>query len=175
MFSLFFIRKLQILFLLISSTSTVLSQTHWETAIYAEDNWSYFVGSTPPPENWNQLNFDTSDWGTGQGGFGYADGDDNTVIENTLSVFFRKTFNITSLEEIASLAIHADYDDGFVAHINGIEILRSSNMGEPGSRLHMNKLLTQTTRRYFTKGERQKYLFYTRVLLKTFYLQERTF
>ena len=130
------IQKLQILFVLQALTiSIVLSQTHWETAVYAEDTWSYFVGTNPPPDNWNQLNFDTNSWDTGQGGFGYADGDDNTVIANTLSVFFRRSFNIASLEEILSLAIHADYDDGFVIYINGIEILRSANMGEPGSQV----------------------------------------
>lgn len=119
----------------IFSITIILSQPHWETAVYAEDIWSYFVGTNPPPENWNQLNFDTSGWSTGQGGFGYADGDDNTVISSTLSVFFRKPFNVVSLEEILSLAIHADYDDGFVVYINGIEIFRSANMGEAGSQV----------------------------------------
>ena len=130
------IQKLQILFVLpILSVSIMLSQTHWETAVYAEDTWNYFVGTTPPPDSWNQLSFDANSWNTGPGGFGYADGDDNTVIVNTLSVFFRKTFNVSSLEEILSLAIHADYDDGFVIYINGIEILRSANMGDPGSQV----------------------------------------
>ncbi|MEE3195393.1 MAG: CotH kinase family protein [Candidatus Neomarinimicrobiota bacterium] len=115
--------------------SPLLSQTHWETAIYAEDVWSYFVGTNAPPDNWNELSFDTSNWSSGQGGFGYADEDDNTVIPNTLSVFFRKSFNVPALEEILSLAIHADYDDGFVLYINGIEILRSDNMGQPGSQV----------------------------------------
>ena len=130
------IQKPQILFVLpILSVSIMLSQTHWETAVYAEDTWNYFVGTTPPPDSWNQLSFDANSWNTGPGGFGYADGDDNTVIANTLSVFFRKTFNVSSLEEILSLAIHADYDDGFVIYINGIEILRSANMGDPGSQV----------------------------------------
>ena len=124
-----------IFFIPIFSFTIVQSQSHWETAVYAEDIWSYFVGTNPPPDNWNQLNFDTSDWSAGQGGFGYADGDDNTVISNTLSVFFRKPFNVVALEEISSLAIHADYDDGFVVYINGIEVLRSTNMGESGSQV----------------------------------------
>ena len=124
------------MFLLLTlSVSILLAQPQWETAIYAEDTWSYFVGTTSPPENWNQLNFDSSNWNTGQGGFGYADGDDNTIITNTVSVFFRKNFNVISLDEILSLAIHADYDDGFVAYINGTEVLRSANMGEPGSQV----------------------------------------
>ena len=114
-------------------TSTLFAQTHWETAVYAEDVWSYYVGINAPPDNWNELTFDASNWEDGQGGFGYADGDDNTVIPNTLSVYFRKSFNITNVDEILSMAIHGDYDDGFVAYINSVEIARSTNMGEPGT------------------------------------------
>ena len=129
-----------IFFIPIFSFTIVQSQSHWETAVYAEDIWSYFVGTNPPPDNWNQLNFDTSDWSAGQGGFGYADGDDNTVISNTLSVFFRKSFNVVALEEISSLAIHADYDDGFVVYINGTEVLRSAKMGESGSQVTYDQI-----------------------------------
>ena len=114
-------------------SSILLSQTHWETAVYAEDIWSYYVGTNQPPDNWNELTFDTSSWETGQGGFGYADGDDNTVIPNTLSVYFRKSFNIIDVDEILATAIHGDYDDGFVAYLNGVEVFRSINMGEPGT------------------------------------------
>ena len=65
------IQKLQTLFVLpILSVSIMLSQTHWETAVYAEDTWNYFVGTTPPPDSWNQLSFDSNSWNTGPGGFG---------------------------------------------------------------------------------------------------------
>jgi len=111
----------------------VLSQAHWETAIYAEDTWYYFVGTIAPPANWCSLDFDQNNWYSGQGGFGYADGDDNTTIPNTLSVFFRKSFQVDGLDEILSAAIHGDYDDGFVAYLNGVEIARSLNMGTPGT------------------------------------------
>jgi len=111
----------------------VLSQAHWETAIYAEDTWYYFVGTIAPPANWYSLDFDQNNWSSGQGGFGYADGDDNTTIPNTLSVFFRKSFQVDGLDEILSAAIHGDYDDGFVAYLNGVEIARSLNMGTPGT------------------------------------------
>ena len=45
-----------------------LSQTHWETAIYAEDTWHYFVGTTAPPANWKNLDFDENNWSSGLGG-----------------------------------------------------------------------------------------------------------
>ena len=113
--------------------SEAASQTHWETAIYTEDTWHYFVGTSAPPVNWNELDFDESSWSSGPGGFGYGDEDDNTTIPNTLAVFFRKSFQVDDLDEIISAAIHGDYDDGFVAYINGVEISRSYNMGTPGT------------------------------------------
>ncbi len=67
------------------------------------------------------------------GGFGYGDGDDNTTIPNTVAVFLRKSFQVGGQAEILSAAVHGDYDDGFVAYINGIEIARSFNMGIPGT------------------------------------------
>ena len=131
------IREKYILFLTVIiqwvMLSGVLSQSHWETAIYAEDTWHYFVGTSAPPSNWNDLDFDENNWYSGQGGFGYADGDDNTTIPNTLAVFFRKSFQVDGLDEILSIAVHGDYDDGFVAYINGVEIARSFNMGTPGT------------------------------------------
>ena len=131
------IREKYILFLTVIiqwvMLSGVLSQSHWETAIYAEDTWHYFVGTSAPPSNWKDLDFDENNWYSGQGGFGYADGDDNTTIPNTLAVFFRKSFQVDGLDEILSIAVHGDYDDGFVAYINGVEIARSFNMGTPGT------------------------------------------
>ena len=34
------------------------SQDHWETAIFAGDNWSYIIPSTQPSSDWNTINFD---------------------------------------------------------------------------------------------------------------------
>ena len=113
--------------------SGAASQAHWETAVYTEDTWHYFVGTSGPPANWNELGFDESNWSSGPGGFGYGDDDDNTTIPNTLAVFFRKSFQVDDLDAILSAAVHSDYDDGFVAYLNGVEVARSYNMGTPGS------------------------------------------
>ena len=36
------------------------SQDHWETAIYADDVWSYVVPESELPSEWNTLDFDDS-------------------------------------------------------------------------------------------------------------------
>ena len=133
-------RSILVLFLLhLILTDLILSQTHWETIIYSNAYWRYFVGTISPPENWNDIDFDDTGWQLGQGGFGYADGDDNTIIPNTISVFFRVKFQVDDLNNFLGLILHGDYDDGFVAYINGVEISRSTNMGPPGSFVTYNE------------------------------------
>ncbi len=71
---------------------------HWETVVMAGDTWHYFVGITAgPPAGWQNSGFNDGAWQLGPGGFGYADGDDATVINtasNPYSVFIRIKFNI---------------------------------------------------------------------------------
>lgn len=101
---------------------------HWETAVYNNTTWKYFVGTTAPPADWSSTGFDDSGWSSGTGGMGYGDSDDGTTISSTVSVFMRKTFTVDDIEVIESAKLHADYDDGFVAYLNGVEIARSGNM-----------------------------------------------
>tara|TARA_B100001287_G_scaffold19152_1_gene14170 strand:+ start:1550 stop:4789 length:3240 start_codon:yes stop_codon:yes gene_type:complete len=101
--------------------------SHWESVILPENNWKYFLGNNPPPENWNQPNFNDQNWNTGIGGFGYGDNDDNTIISSVSSIYLRKEFQIIDLNDISHFLIHADYDDGFIAFLNGQEIMRSNN------------------------------------------------
>ncbi len=104
---------------------------HWETVINWGDNWNYFIGYTNPPSDWRELSFDDSGWLNGPSGFGYGDGDDATEVPQVMSVFVRKTFQVESVDNIAALVFHVDYDDAFVAYLNGDEIARA-NIGTPG-------------------------------------------
>ena len=109
------------------------AQNHWETAIYANDDWNYLVPISEPSTDWNTLDFSDTSWFSGPGGFGYGDGDDGTVIDQTLSVYFRTDFSVSDISKFYMAVLHADYDDGFVAYINGVEICRSANLGQPGT------------------------------------------
>jgi hypothetical protein len=85
-FSVFFIIGLQF------TASTQVD--HWETVVFADDIWSYRIGSSEPPNDWMQAGFDDGNWATGPGGFGYGDDDDNTIIDPTLSLYIRTDFDI---------------------------------------------------------------------------------
>ena len=63
---------------------------------------------------------------------GYGDDDDITIIDPVVSLYLRKTFQVENVNEIAHGLLHMDYDDGFVAYLNGMEVVRE-NMGEPGT------------------------------------------
>ncbi len=103
---------------------------HWETAANESDDWQYFIGTAEPSSKWNYLTFNAlANWTTAPGPFGYGDGDDTTQIPaGTLSIYFRKNFDVPDASKLTRAILSMDYDDGFVAYLNGIEIARSQNI-----------------------------------------------
>ena len=111
---------------------------HIETIIDWGDDWSYFLGYSEPSANWRELSFDDSSWLVGASGFGFGDNDDSTDVgpadpfdSPPISVFIRKKFTIDNISSIFGVIFHVDYDDGFVAFLNGAEIARA-NVGTVG-------------------------------------------
>ncbi|BDX37956.1 hypothetical protein CYCD_13110 [Tenuifilaceae bacterium CYCD] len=104
------------------------SVNHWETAVFSEDQWRYRVNESELPSNWYGVGFDDSSWLLGNGGFGYEDNDDNTTVPACMSVSIRQTFTITNKSDISAALLHVDYDDAFVAWINGVEVARSAGL-----------------------------------------------
>jgi len=104
---------------------------HWETVVFDNDIWKYLEGTSEPDSNWRRLAFNDTTWLQGQGGIGYGDGDDNTVINPVISLYLRNNFLIVDTSEIATAILHVDYDDAFVAYLNNVEIARA-NIGNIG-------------------------------------------
>lgn len=99
----------------------------YETAVFNTDTFSYVNPSSEPDRFWRNPDFDDSDWLNGPGGFGHGEGFYNTKLYDTLmSVFFRKRFEIPNLADIGNAQLHVDYDDGYIAFMNGFEITRSN-------------------------------------------------
>ncbi len=120
---------LPVLLLCLFSTVAFSQIDHWETAVYADNDWRYFLGINEPPINWTAINFSDASWLSGEGGIGYADGDDNTIISPVLSLYQRYSFSIADKTKIERIVFHADYDDGFIAYLNGTEIARANING----------------------------------------------
>ena len=138
--------KLNVIFFLSLFAQTICysQNDHWETVILSDQTWRYFIGTEEPDSEWRNLSFDDSSWLQGNGGIGYGDGDDNTVIDPTLSLYIRRSFTILDTSKIKKAVLHMDFDDAFVAYINDIEIARANigNVGDipfynqPASSLH---------------------------------------
>jgi chitodextrinase len=119
--------------LLASATTTEPLPTQTVTIINVGDTWKYFKGYSNPGTGWDDVSYDDSSWLAGPTGIGYGDGDDATILSdmknNYLTVYTRKEFNINDPSSITSMTLTMDYDDGFVAYINGQEVARANMPG----------------------------------------------
>lgn len=119
---------------------------HWESVVLPGDSWQYQVPVEQPDISWTSISFDDSNWSTGNSGMGYGDGDDATIIDATLSLYMRHTFEIQAADEIEAVLLDMDFDDGFVAYLNGTEIARYHVSGDvpgfdqPADELHEAQL-----------------------------------
>ena len=80
-----------------------------------------------PEGQWASLGYDDSRWQEGEAGFGYADEDDRTELHmegHFTTLYLRKTFEIANAEDFERLGMALRWDDGFIAYLNGHEIMR---------------------------------------------------
>src|SRR5688572_28262336 len=115
------------------------------------ENWRYLKGTSEPPTSnalpWFQPGYDDAQWPSGRTGFsdlgGYGEATPLAAYGMTYhTVYFRKRFSISNLSNIAELVLRLDYDDAFVAYLNGQEIARRGAPGTPGVAVPVNSLAT---------------------------------
>jgi hypothetical protein len=129
----------------VSTTSTARAADEFTAAPVSEDlvargaTWKFFRGRSEPSGgtlDWTKAGFADGGWETGAAGFGYDDDDDATVLadmeDGYTTVYIRKTFSVADPTSIGALELSINYDDGFIAFLNGGEIARS-NAGPAGS------------------------------------------
>jgi hypothetical protein len=108
------------------------SAAFYYTHVFPQDSWNYLIPASEPDAAWREPGGNISGWNTGTGGFGYADGDDGTDLGGGIqSVYFRREFNVVNPEQVEEMILHMDYDDAFLAYLNGVEIARA-NIGTVG-------------------------------------------
>jgi hypothetical protein len=85
--------------------------------------------------NFQKQDFDDSAWQDGKSGVGFADSDDNTEVPSGIStIYTRYHFKVADATAVKKLVLRADYDDDYVAWLNGVEIARSPGMATGGSK-----------------------------------------
>ena len=127
-----FIRYILLIIFIVSQYNSY-SQTpdHWESIFGDGDSCPYLVPDRDIGTAWHNTGFDDSGWEIGLPGFGYEDNDDNTILPyGTQSVYMRIEFTVQNISDIMDLYLDVDYDDGFVAYLNGTEVARE-NVQDP--------------------------------------------
>ena len=113
-----------------------------EPLIVKGDAWQYFKGIEEPPAGWNALSFEDTDWLSGSTPIGYETGSgyeahlatDLTDMHNGyLSVYARREFIVEDPAGLTSLTLTVDFDDGYVAYINGVRV---GSQGAPDPPAH---------------------------------------
>lgn len=109
-----------------------------ERLITVGDIWRYFKGVSAPPVKWNTLDFDDSNWLQGPSGIGYSnDVTYATILRDMMgkytSFYMRRLFILSDADSMVNLQLGIQYDDGFIAYLNGHEVARSASMGPAGA------------------------------------------
>ena len=123
-----------------SSANAIWSFTVDPRVVLVQSNatWNFLKGfaeASIPMDAWRQPGFDDSGWSNSPAPFFYGDpytdpaaGIFGTLLSdmqgNYSTVFLRKTFTVGNVGAITNLLINHQSDDGFIAWLNGVEILR---------------------------------------------------
>lgn len=112
------------------ATESFVAADMYQIIFQEGDGWKYFKGTSFPGAGWNDLGFDDTapGWLQGPTGIGYGDGDDATVLNDMQNnydvVYMRKGFNVIDRTNVIRMTFTVDFDDAFIAFINGSEATR---------------------------------------------------
>lgn len=96
--------------------------------------WRWKKGTneaSTPITAWRTNGFNDTAWLTGRAPFHYGEGlTEGTLLSDMRSnyscIFLRAPFVVTNIAQVTSAQLLANYDDGFVAWVNGVEIARAN-------------------------------------------------
>ena len=95
--------------------------------------------STHSKENWTDLDFkETSSWKSGRSGFGFQrsgtslSGLIKTKVSTSKRVIWtRKKFSVKDQDTLGSLILRIQFDDGFIAYLNGEKVASANALNNP--------------------------------------------
>ena len=108
-------------------------------AIPVNSVWKYNATGVDLGTAWRGLGFDDASWPSGAGALGYGDAFIITTVpfgpdplNKHRTTYFRRTFEAPEGPAgVISLRLRVNYDDGFVAYVNGQEVARRSMPAGP--------------------------------------------
>ncbi len=113
-----------------SSDMTLILRLSGDGTIYVDEGHAVKYIHDPDnsniPNDWIQVGFNDKNWKDGISGVGFSDNDDNTTTPSALiSIWTRYRFNAPNADKIKELILLADYDDAYIAWLNGVRIAAS--------------------------------------------------
>ncbi len=114
------------------------------------ETWQYYKGANEPSTPigaWRAPEFDDGRWEESISGFGTATYNTEPGYLwdygfNYRTLYFRRTFHVTDPASLAELTLRLDYDDAFVAYLNGQEVLRRGVDGSLNEAIPFNTYST---------------------------------
>lgn len=98
--------------------------------------WRFRRGNLSLPADWREVSFVDEHWEAGQLPVGFGDSDDGVHLANMRNNYttaaLRRPFLVAERARIEQMRLVVDYDDGFIAWLNGVEIARANVTGNPG-------------------------------------------
>src|SRR5258705_2594189 len=101
------------------------------TLIPQQSAWKYLATASAPSASWKDTGFDDGAWPSGSGPLGFGESYIATSVpfgpnasDKYRTTYFRRSFTVAAPESVTSLSLATRYDDGFVAYLNGVEVLR---------------------------------------------------
>lgn len=100
----------------------------YRTLVPLGSEFAYTIPTADTQSDWITAETLDQDWSRGASGIGYGDNDDATDLgdDPVVSLFMRTEFSVTNPAAVEQLILHMDYDDGFIAYLNGVEIARQN-------------------------------------------------
>lgn len=102
-----------------------------DTVIRLGATWRWFAGPAAPTGAWTTLGYDDGAWAAGPAPLGYGEARIATPVpyggnaaHRWVTTYLRHRFTRSAATAVTAALLQADYDDGFVAYLNGVEVAR---------------------------------------------------
>ncbi len=112
------------------------------------DTWNYLDDGSNQGTAWQATGFNDAGWSSGPAELGYGDSDENTEVgyggdanNKYVTTYFRKAFNVASVNPAEYVEMRLKRDDGAVVYLNGTEVWRD---GLAGGTVNYTTLANQT-------------------------------
>jgi 3',5'-cyclic AMP phosphodiesterase CpdA len=109
----------------------ILAPVQARVLIPPDADWQYLAGGkNPQGKAWTRLDFEAKGWKTGPAPFGTKHEHVRTKLDDMqnkyTTIYARKEFEVDNIDRFTQVGLMIDYDDGFVAYLNGREVARRS-------------------------------------------------